>query len=155
MDVIKLISKLPKDIIIEILLYFIKNPNMIIFKTITNRTVYGSEEYNRYSHVEGYSEKYETAFYYTINNNQLELLNEVGKNKFYVKNDTHYRNKFYLSRIKKKNNKYRYYITTRQTITEYDYSHRDFDCGPDKEISINYSSIYVGKNIYYAMLYLM
>ena len=149
-----IISRLPKVLVYEILLYIIEyDPDNIIFKNIPADDIY---RYNCYTYsVNGYSDTYDTGYYHYIIKNTVydKEINRTIKDTY--KNDIRYITTLSLSRISKKNNKHRYYITKKRIIIEYDYSHRDFDCGPDKEEDICYSSVYVGKDIYYALLYLI
>ena len=115
------LKKIPSDIGKEIFSFLIPNSKNIIFKK------YGTN-HNRYA---SYSPKYEKGF----------IDNEIVKNK----------DGLYLSRICKKNGKYRYYITEEVIDT----IHVEYG---DREIPIHYYdyfSKYVGKNINIAQIELL
>ena len=116
---IKLVNKLPDDIQSEILSFLIPNIQDIIFK----------------SNVKSINSSYSFQYKHCLQNKNNELIeNKDG---------------LFLSRIEKKDGKYRYYISkeiVEKTI---------FENEEEYELYYKYKSKYVGKNIKHALLLLL
>ena len=119
------IQHLPSELQREILSYMIPDPNNIEFIDYIK---------NSYNIDSSYSLKYKTAFYKNTNS---KIRNDKG---------------LFLSRIPKKNGKYRYYITKEiKTLDDYDIEYDDHGAY-NYYYTYEYTSIYVGKNINQALL---
>jgi hypothetical protein len=122
-----IIKKLPDDIKKEILYYLIINPKNIIFRDYYEGIKYYPTNYNN---------KYKIA---VINNEKI------------------IKNKEFLSRIEKKNNKHRYYLTKITYINTCNgcgkINCKSRGCRGSIETDIIFSSTYIGKDINNALLY--
>ena len=151
----KIISKLPEDMVYEIISYLIEeDPTKVTFRRVPNKEIYPEPTmfYQNYS-VKGYSEKYETGYcmYYNGGNHHYYDCIIMNKNVQSLReNGVKYIIGLSLSRIPKKKNNHRYYITKKETAIENN-SHKEEEYDGFK---VSYSSYYVGKNIMYALLLL-
>ena len=140
-----MISNLPIELQNYILSYITGNALNIIFNIINNKNVY-----NNQIDINGYSDKYEQAY---INGNKI--YKRISR-KYCDLNDEETIIEVSLSRIKKKNNKHRYYLTYITTYIEYDtdYVRGDRYRRPYiTHLCESYKSKYIGKNIYHSLLY--
>jgi hypothetical protein len=129
---------LPEELKYEIILFLIINPNKITFDDAEHHIIstYGYETYKNNC---SYCNIYKLAYY----------PNYIYKKTIYKKNNN---NLLFLSRITKKNNKYKYYLT-KEIIKQIEYNFDKY-CRYYTYV-IEYSSTYIGNNIYYALLFLI
>jgi hypothetical protein len=118
-------NHLPLDIINEIKTFLIPPSNRIIFTTVSSNCYVSSYSFS------SYSSRYEKAY---IGNKMVQ--NDRG---------------MFLSRISKKNNKHRYYVTT-EIIDTIEVEYNDSVIEMDY---YEYKSKFVGKNIDDALLHLI
>jgi hypothetical protein len=117
----------------EIFSYLIPDPDEIEFRKESPRSSYSS-----------YSPKYEVAFYRNV-----KILTVVGEIIENLDREDH--EHYYLSRISKKKEKYRYYITKEVVdCIQVEYGDREVDI-----FYYDYNSKYVGKDLRIALMQVM
>jgi hypothetical protein len=125
---IKHMKDLPMEMSREIFSFLIPDPNKVEFKTERPCSSYNS-----------YSAKYQVAFF-----NKKKILTDMYCNKDDIDN-------YYLTRISKKNEKHRYYITRELVdVIQVEYGDREVDI-----FHYDYISNYIGKNLIQALFYVI
>lgn len=133
----ELIKRLPFDIVYHCILPYLDSR----FSNVQFKVLYTEENSDRYFN-HNYSKKFETAL-----DGFGALFRKSILGDCYVM----------LSRIKKKNNKHRYYLTVEKVVMNYiscdckNYHCRDWNCGV-METEAYYSSTFIGKDLAQAIL---
>ena len=123
----KRIHDLPTEMIYEIFSFLIPKPEKIEFR----------KELPFSSSSSSYSQKYDVAFFRNI-----RIQSEI---------EEYYENKYYLTRIMKKNGKHRYYVTKQEIdCIQVEYNDREIDI-----FHYDYISKYIGKNLFIAIFYVI